>query len=476
MNAIFEDLLNNIPEYKEFLTLAELDESSRRLAEKHPDSVELFTMGTTREGRPLLCLKIAAPDAADGTPAPNALMFGCPHPNEPIGTMMLEYLTESLAESAQLRAALGYTVYVVKAWDADGLVRNEGWLKGPYDIRTYGRNFFRPAGYQQVDWTFPIDYKELHFHATLPETDAMMALIDRVQPEFIYSLHNSGFGGVYWYLSKDMPGLYGELQAVPSRWNVPRSLGTAETPSCVEVAPATYLALGLREEYDYMEQHGLPDGMTMKDLVDEYVNTGDNSASYAGDRYGTFTFLTELPYFYDPRSEDTSASDVTKLEALEAEVAAASKNNEDLQRIVKISQSAIPADDPFLLAVKDFSKDGMSAMELMAAQGDPAFLQKATVTEKLDRTVISRFYKMILFGMLVRANENALAKALEADDEEKASVLREGLAQAQEGFESIVAFLEDHLSYSPVPIRNMVGIQLQSGLAAMQHIRERRQA
>ena len=68
MNAIFEDLLNNIPEYKEFLTLAELDESSRRLAEKHPDSVELFTMGTTREGRPLLCLKIAAPDAADGTP------------------------------------------------------------------------------------------------------------------------------------------------------------------------------------------------------------------------------------------------------------------------------------------------------------------------------------------------------------------------------------------------------------------------
>ena len=117
-----------------------MDESSRRLAQEYPESVTLFEMGRTREDRPLLCLKI-------GEGERNALMFGCPHPNEPIGAMLLEYLSRRLAEDRALRRTLGYTWYIVKAWDADGLVKNEGWLKGPFNIYHYARNFFRPAGY-----------------------------------------------------------------------------------------------------------------------------------------------------------------------------------------------------------------------------------------------------------------------------------------------------------------------------------------
>ena len=45
MNAVFENLLNNIPDYKEFLTLEELDASSKALAEKYPDVVSIFEMG-----------------------------------------------------------------------------------------------------------------------------------------------------------------------------------------------------------------------------------------------------------------------------------------------------------------------------------------------------------------------------------------------------------------------------------------------
>ena len=91
MDKIFQALLEGIPEYKEFLTVQELDESSRALAREHPESTSLFEMGKTREGRPLLCLKI-------GSGRRNALMFGCPHPNEPIGTMLLEYFSRCLAE------------------------------------------------------------------------------------------------------------------------------------------------------------------------------------------------------------------------------------------------------------------------------------------------------------------------------------------------------------------------------------------
>ena len=39
-----------------------------------------------------------------------------PHPNEPIGAMMLEYFTRELAENKELREKLDYTWYIVKSW------------------------------------------------------------------------------------------------------------------------------------------------------------------------------------------------------------------------------------------------------------------------------------------------------------------------------------------------------------------------
>ena len=87
MNALFEKLLEEVPDYEYFLTAEELDESSRKLAERFPDAVTLRVIGRSREGKDLLCLKI-------GDEPRTALMFGLPHPNEPIGTMMLEWLED----------------------------------------------------------------------------------------------------------------------------------------------------------------------------------------------------------------------------------------------------------------------------------------------------------------------------------------------------------------------------------------------
>ncbi len=135
MIDLLSDILQGIPDYKTFLTPDELDESSRQLARDYPNHVKLFSIGQTRAGKELLCLKI-------GEGRKNALMYGCPHPNEPIGTMMLEYFTSALAKNADLRSYFDYTWYVVKAWDRDGLALNEGWLKGPYTIYNYSRFFF----------------------------------------------------------------------------------------------------------------------------------------------------------------------------------------------------------------------------------------------------------------------------------------------------------------------------------------------
>ena len=190
MNKIFEDVINRVPDYKEFMTVDEMNSASKALAKQYPDIVEEFEFGATRDGDKIIGLKI-------GKGRQNALVFGLPHPNEPIGTMMLDYFTKELAENKKLRDELDYTWYIVKAWDSDGTRLNEGWFKGPFTLYNYARNFFRPAGHQQVDWTFPIEYKELKFTDSIPETVAMMHLIDKIKPRFIYSLHNAGFGARY---------------------------------------------------------------------------------------------------------------------------------------------------------------------------------------------------------------------------------------------------------------------------------------
>ena len=461
MDKQLQALLEGIPDYQAFLTVQEMDDSSRALAREHPESTSLFEMGKTREGRPLLCLKI-------GNGARSALMFGCPHPNEPIGTMLLEYFSRRLAEDAALRERFGYTWYIVKAWDADGLVRNEGWLKGPYSIYSYGRNFFRPAGYEQVDWTFPIDYGQLHFHSPLPETRAMMDLIDAIRPEFIYALHNAGFGGTYWYETEPTPEIYGALHAIPGKYGVPLSLGAAETPSCVQYAPAIFRGLGIKAEYDYLEKFGAPGAAAE-------LNTGDNSASYAYDRYGTFTLLTELPYFYDPRIEDTSPSDLSRLEVLRQSVEETRAINADLQRILARSDRYLPKDNPFAAAVRDFSRDGSGDAAINEAEQNPAYQRRATQAEKLDQLVISKFYKMILYGMLVRANETELERAGAEADAERAAALREGRDQALEGLKKITAYLEENLSYQVIPIRKLIAVQLESGLVVLEALRRRRQ-
>lgn len=108
-------------------------------------------------------------------------MFGGPHPNEPVGCMAIEFLMRRLCEDEALRTELGYTWHFIKSIDSDGMRLNEGWFKGPFTPTQYAWHFFRPAPFDQVEWTFPLDYKTLHFDTPMPETEAR-ALLQRETP------------------------------------------------------------------------------------------------------------------------------------------------------------------------------------------------------------------------------------------------------------------------------------------------------
>ena len=113
------------------------------------------------------------------------------------------------------------TWYLIKSIDLDGTQLNEGWFKGPITLTNFTRHYFRPAGYEQVEWNFPFHYKNYTYDKPIPETVCLMNLIDKIQPQFMYSLHNAGFGGTYWYLTRESPELWDKFYAATAKQNIP---------------------------------------------------------------------------------------------------------------------------------------------------------------------------------------------------------------------------------------------------------------
>src|SRR5580658_5476780 len=203
------DLIGAVPDFSAFPLVDELVDQLEALAGGHPDVASLVRVGTSRLGEPIPALRV------EGGPR-EALVFGGVHPNEPIGGLTALHLARTLCAGPELRHRLDYSWTVVPCIDPDGMRLNEGWFDGSFVRSHYGRHFFRPAGEEQVEWTFPFQYKKAYFDAVLPETLALMRQIDERKPSLMCSLHNGELGGVYYYLSKAVPGIYRDLQEIPA--------------------------------------------------------------------------------------------------------------------------------------------------------------------------------------------------------------------------------------------------------------------
>lgn len=458
MKSIIQTLLELIPDFQNFYTMDEFDASSRQLAVKYPDHVTLLDLGKTREGHSILCLKI-------GNGSKNALMFGCPHPNEPIGSMLLEYFADALASKSQIRSAFDFTWYLVKVWDVDGYRLNEGWLKGPFNLYQYSRNVFRPAGNAQVDWSFPVDHKKMHWTTPLPETEVMMHLIDEIEPVFTYSLHNSGFSGVYWYLTKEMETIYDSLRAVPEKFNIPVHVGEAEGPEIITFSKAVYSSEGgIRHIYDFMEELG-------EKNPENILKVGTTSSDYSQMKFNTVTLITELPYFYDERVGNSNLTNILRRNVALEKLDWNEKADQFLMDSIRSHGDLLQKDNPFMLAIKSFSSGSYDASAKKAIETDPAYNVKASVAEVFDNLLTSKFYKLLSFGMLVRMYEYELNQ-FEQKQYTKESIqkkefvlrLKKALIQADDKHKQLCEDLERELHYKVIPIKTLVAIQLESGM------------
>ncbi len=444
---MFESIIEEVPTYKSFYTVDELKSSSEKLATRHPDKVKIFEIGKSRKGEKIEALRI-------GKGERTALLFGFPHPDEPIGSMTLEYLAQRLTEKGPLDK-LDFTWYIVKCIDPDGARLNEGWFKGPFTPIHFALNYYRPPGYQQVEWNFPVKYKTLRWDKPIPETKALMKIIDTVRPSLMYSLHNSYFGGVYFYVSDPCKPLYPKLQNLARRENLPLHLGEPETPYIKELAKAVFNMPAAAEIYDFLKKH------TKKDPA-KIISGGTSSDDYARRVARTFTLVCEMPYYYDARIADTSKSDIFRKDAVLYMIKLAEERfNFIKQKYAQIKSNVKKHNEkrPFIEAIENSLKhfpDNIAAWKHWA-QTDPKVNRTATIAEKFDSCVISRFNGLLFYGMLYRCVKDTKNEKIE----------KEVLKRLSEWNEK----LEKQLNYKVIPIQSLVRVQLGSALFAAEYVR-----
>ncbi|MFX1505629.1 MAG: M14 family zinc carboxypeptidase [Promethearchaeota archaeon] len=451
---ILNEVLEKVPNYTEFMTIEELYESSKKLTNDF-ESVELTEIGRSREGRPISCLKI-------GEGAKNALLFAFPHPNEPIGSLTIEFLSRYLAENPETTKELGYTWYFIKAIDPDGAALNEGWFKGEFDPVKYTKHYYRPASHEQIEWTFPVKYKKLEFSNPPPETQALISLINRIKPTFMYSLHNAGFCGVYWYVSHATEDVFSQLPQLAEQVQLPIHRGEPEAPFLKKLRPAIFQMFGVQEYYDFMEENGVENPQNI-------IKSGTSSDDYlkqVTEGQG-FTLVCEMPYFYDKDLGNESLSNFNRRElVLESLQFSKEAHTFVKPRFESIMQYCDPTSKIFTSVadgVENFDK--RIAPEIHHAKTSPMYEGKASIAQAFDSMVARRYW-----GVFRAAMTSRLCKvAMESHPEVKTKLI--GIKEELDHWveQTIKETLKD-THFEIIPIQKLVKVQVGSALTTVQYL------
>ncbi|MEU5977146.1 M14 family zinc carboxypeptidase [Streptomyces sp. NPDC047315] len=196
---------------RRFPTYDELHRTVRAVARAHPARVELSEVGKSRGGRDIFLASV-------GKGRKNVLVLGGPHANEPTGFLTVIHLAHLAAKHPEFAEGLDVTWHFVPCMDPDAMRLGEGWYGAPRTIRNYYGRFYRPAFVHQPEWSFPVDGG---FDRPLPETRALMSIIDDLRPNLVYTLHSADFTGHQFMVTDAVPELVSGVEHAMARRGLP---------------------------------------------------------------------------------------------------------------------------------------------------------------------------------------------------------------------------------------------------------------
>ncbi|UGT54324.1 M14 family zinc carboxypeptidase [Nocardia asteroides] len=434
-------IVGRVEPLEAFPTVDELNAEIDRVVAAAPDRLRVTEIGRSRGGDPIRSVQVGSGDR-------NVLVFGSPHANEPIGMATITHLVGRLAADDKLAA--GVTWHFVLCIDPDGTRLNEGWFAGPRTRTDVARNFYRPTATEQPEWAFPITWHGTPVGTPMPETHALMTLIDGTRPALIASLHNADFGGGFFYTSGGDQTYWSALTDSLTAADVPIYTGAPDAPGGRAWAPGVFEV----PTFDQMAAALAEAGVEPVAAIG-----GGGSRDYAAP-YRTAVLVSELPLWVDSRIADETPSARSRGEVFAAAATGyrelVATVGESLDRVagrldggtaLERSVRAVLADLPSMAAEKE-----------AAAEPDrPATLGEIFVEDY----VWLGMFRLRVGGMMFRVLDDL---ARRRPDDAQVAAERERFGAIFEGWSREI---EDNAPGQPVPLERLVEIQARAIVTAV---------
>ena len=448
----FQNVLENVPNFKRYLTVDELHQRNAEMINEYPGEVELIDLGKSSNGEIIDCLKI-------GNGKYNALIHGFPNCEEPFGGNLLDYFAESLLQNEELRDSLDYTWYLIKCSDPDGARLNEGFQKGPLTPMNFTLNYYRTPNNMTPESCFPYRFGPLDLNDPVLETRALMKVLSQVPITFISSLHMMKWGGITYEVPEACEIIYPALFSVAKQFDIfPRKrLGTTYAPG---IQYAAYLTPA-REWVKQWNAGNRNIEPIRGCYIYEYAQILNPNV---------FMMIPECCIWFDPRMWDDTPLDQTLGESL---LYAKERNDEVNSYMLEIWNKALPhlcKETPFKIMMDDWMKP---IVEKYTNVTNPPFSfpekitkKKATMAEVVGVEGREDLYRMFYLGGMIRTFEEELKFSGSEELDELSKMVMGKLLEYDN-------YLHDNYTVLAHPIRNLVGMSLGSILYSAEYAKTR---
>lgn len=256
----------------------ELEWRARALVAAAPGVLRLRAVGESRGGRPLWVLSA-------GHGERQILTVAGAHANEPVGGASALRLARLLAHRPEIPEALGCTWHFLLCLDPDGARLAHGWQpeEPAPSLTECHRHFYRPEfACQPESLPVPGTGRE-----PLPESAALVRLLDELRPVAQFTLHGIEVGGAFTLQTRRVPGAARAFRETAALLRIPLDHRPYDAPDWQPDPPGV-----LR----------LPEGNTGSER-DPSGYVAESTWLYPW-RYGTLTAVVEAPAWSAPAVSD----------------------------------------------------------------------------------------------------------------------------------------------------------------------------
>ena len=441
----FSNILEGVPKWSSYLNVDELHQGNAELVNEYPEKVELIDLGNSTNGEIIDCLKI-------GEGKYNALIHGFPNCEEPFGGNLLDYFAKSLVQDDELRESLDYTWYIIKCSDPDGARLNEGFQKGPHTPLNFTLNYYRTPNSKTPESCFPFRFGPLDLNNPVPETGALMNLMNRVPFHFVSSLHMMKWGGITYEVPHSCTELYAPLWDMAKRFSIfPRKRpGTT-------IAPGIMQAAYLTPARGYLK-HWARGNTNIEPIQGCYIY-----------EYGQilnphlFMMIPECCIWYDTGMWDDTPSETTLGESLRYANYREDEVNNYMLRVWSDASPYLEVESPFRTMMNEWMgpiiKKYTNVSNPPFSFDEKLHSQIITIAEKIGIEGRADLYRLFYLGGLIRTFDAELSQG----GDERISTLRESVMNKLNEYDS---YLQNNYRVVAHPIRNLVGMSLGSILYA----------